>query len=216
MIRLPDRLRESFSEPQDCVYTETDHLLAAVETTGDSGPADADSSPSQSGSGPDSDTAVTSATKSDGPSGGEPVLVTVGDIVTYHVLEAGVTPDVAVTDGRTEREDVAPRVAARLQEPDSTRVPVESPPAELSRELLVALRDGIRADNSTIIEVDGEEDLAAVPAQLISPPGSSVVYGQPGEGMVHVGVDESTAERARDLLSEFDGDTEAALAVLDS
>jgi hypothetical protein len=34
--------------------------------------------------------------------------------------------------------------------------------------------------------------------------------------MVHVGVDESTAERARDLLSEFDGDTEAALAVLDS
>jgi Uncharacterized protein conserved in archaea len=82
--------------------------------------------------------------------------------------------------------------------------------------LLVALRDGIRADSSTIIEVDGEEDLAAVPAQLVSPPGSSIVYGQPGEGMVHVGVDEATAEWARDLLSEFDGDTEAALAVLDS
>jgi Uncharacterized protein conserved in archaea len=198
MIRLPDRLRESLSESQGRVYTETDQLLAAVETTGDS------------------HTASTSAAGSDASAGGEPVLVTVGDIVTYHVLEAGVTPDVAVTDGRTEREDVAPTVAARLQEADGTRIQVECPPAELSRELLVALRDGIRADSSTILEVDGEEDLAAVPAQLVSPPGSSIVYGQPGEGMVHVSVDEATAEWARDLLSEFDGDTEAALAVLDS
>ena len=38
------------------------------------------------------------------------------------------------------------------------------------------------------IVVEGEEDLATLPAILYAPPGSVVVYGQPDEGSVLVKV----------------------------
>jgi Uncharacterized protein conserved in archaea len=120
-----------------------------------------------------------------------------------------------VIDGRTEREDVDPEIAARLRAVDVPRNHVTNPPAELSQALLLAVCEEIRVENPTMIEVDGEEDLTTLPAMLVAPPGSSVVYGQPGEGMVHVGVDETTTEQAQQLLSKFDGDTESALTVLD-
>jgi uncharacterized protein (UPF0218 family) len=143
-------------------------------------------------------------------SAGEP-LVAVGDVVTYHLEEAGRQPDVAVVDERTEREAVDDEVAAALREPD---VVVENPPATLTRGLLSALSDAVASDESTTVLVDGEEDLATVPAVLVAPDGASVVYGQPGEGMVHGRVDEESRERMRELFGLLDGDHEAARAAL--
>jgi uncharacterized protein (UPF0218 family) len=45
--------------------------------------------------------------------------------------------------------------------------------------------------------------------------GASVVYGQPGEGMVHVRVDSEVSERARGLLNRMDGDHERARELLE-
>jgi uncharacterized protein (UPF0218 family) len=87
---------------------------------------------------------------------------------------------------------------------------VTNPPATLSRALLDALRTALDRDDPTVIEVDGEEDLAALPAILATPEGGCVVYGQPGEGMVLVPVTDETQSLARDLLSRMDGDTDAA------
>jgi len=141
---------------------------------------------------------------------GRPV-VAVGDVVTHHLLSAGHEPLVAVVDGRTERSAVSETVGRSIPDAD---VRVENPPAELTRDLLVALRDAVASGASTVVAVDGEEDLATLPAVLLAPDGATVVYGQPGEGMVHV--DAGTArERARDLLRRLSGDVEGALALLD-
>ncbi|MFC7047057.1 GTP-dependent dephospho-CoA kinase family protein [Halobacteriaceae archaeon GCM10025711] len=135
---------------------------------------------------------------------GDPV-VAVGDIVTYHLAQAGETPAVAVVDGRTERETVDPEVAAGL--PDGPRVvSVANEPATLSAALVEALVDAIRADDPTRIVVDGEEDLATLPAIVAAPDGATVVYGQPGEGMVRVPVTDETRRTARDLLSRMETD----------
>jgi uncharacterized protein (UPF0218 family) len=141
---------------------------------------------------------------------GTPVLA-VGDVVTHHLRAAGHVPHVAVVDGRTERETAPAAVRASIPEPD---VVVENPAATLSRDLLVALRDAVAADGPTTVAVEGEEDLAALPALYLCPPGGSVVYGQPGEGMVLSG-GEAARDRARDLLSRMDGDVAAARALLD-
>ena len=138
-------------------------------------------------------------------------LVTVGDIVTYHLEEAGRPPDVALFDARTKREPVDDAVGAALAEAD---VRVENPAGTLTADLLVALRDAIDATDPVRIRVDGEEDLAALPAIIAAPEGASVVYGQPGEGMVHVRVTPEARDRSRDLLARMDGDTERALDVL--
>jgi hypothetical protein len=64
------------------------------------------------------------------------------------------------------------------------------------------------------VEVTGEEDLAALPAMLAAPLGSTVVYGQPGEGMVRVAVTPEARRRARELFEGLTGDTAAAYDAL--
>lgn len=141
----------------------------------------------------------------------DPPVVTVGDVVVHHLRSAGHDPHVTVTDGRTERAAADESVRRSSPEPDRT---VENAPGGISRDLLVAVRDAVAADGSTAIAVDGEEDLAALPAVLVTPLGGSVVYGQPGDGMVFVPVTVATRGRARDLFGRLAGDVDAALAVL--
>ena len=145
---------------------------------------------------------------------GDP-LVAVGDVVTYHLRVAGRDPDVAVIDGRTEREAVTDEIAAVLDDEAGRRVDVENEPATVSAAMLDALADALAADRPTVIRVTGEEDLATLPALAAAPEGASVVYGQPGEGMVLVGVTPESRAEARALLERMDGDADAALARLE-
>ncbi|MFB6229447.1 MAG: GTP-dependent dephospho-CoA kinase family protein [Halobacteriales archaeon] len=140
-------------------------------------------------------------------------LITVGDIVTYHIEAAGVSPAVALFDDRTEREPVAEEIEAALSNADAS---VANPAGTLTHELLSAIRAAIDDDAPVAIRVAGEEDLATLPAIVAAPDGASVAYGQPGEGMVHVRVTPETRSRARDLLERMDGDPEHALTVLAS
>jgi hypothetical protein len=187
MLRLPADLRDQFSEPLGPVHDDVDSLLAAVDRARDR-----------------------HADGRDAP------LLAVGDVVTYHLLEAGRRPDVAVVDGLTEREAVDEEVRTVLEAAEGDRVEVANAPATLSRELLAALREAVDRETRTTISVDGEEDLAALPAILVAPDGASVVYGQPGEGMVHVSVAPASRAKARTLFSRLDGDVEAALDALEA
>lgn len=138
------------------------------------------------------------------------VVVAVGDVVTFHLEEAGRPPDVGIVDERTERSPVEDRIQSALGAAD---VRVENPAATLTEELLVAMREGLAAGEPIRILVEGEEDLATVPAILMVPVGGSVIYGQPGEGMVHVAVSAETKARAEALLMQFEGDPARAVAL---
>jgi uncharacterized protein (UPF0218 family) len=144
---------------------------------------------------------------------GEP-LIAVGDVVTHHLTATGARPDAALVDGLTEREAVAEALAPEIEGYDRA-IEVANPAATLTVELLAALAAAIEEDGSTVVVVDGEEDLATLPALAVAPEGASVVYGQPGAGMVHVRIDRATRERARDLLSRMEGDHDRAWAVLE-
>ncbi len=141
-------------------------------------------------------------------------LIAVGDVVTYHLLGAGRVPDVALVDERTERSAVDPEISAAIDGFDR-EVTVSNPAGALTADLFDALRAAVQSERTSLIDVDGEEDLATLPAVVLAPVGASVVYGQPGEGMVHVTVDQETGERARELLSRMDGDSDRLDALLD-
>lgn len=138
-------------------------------------------------------------------------LVAVGDVVAYHLIRVDRQPDVAVIDGRTERERVDEAVADALPDPGKE---VANPPATLSRALLEAIVAALDDPEPTVVGVDGEEDLAALPAIVATPLGGAIVYGQPGEGMVLVPVTEAAKAEARGLLERMSGDVEAALELL--
>ncbi|WP_224267908.1 GTP-dependent dephospho-CoA kinase family protein [Haloprofundus salinisoli] len=141
-------------------------------------------------------------------------IVAVGDVVTYHLRTADRDPDVAVIDGKTKREAVGDEIR-RVLSGDNPRIEVENPAATLSEELLAALRDAVESDENTVVVVtEGEEDMATLPAILVAPVGSLVVYGQPDEGMVGVAVTPETKADARELMTQLAGDTDAAFETL--
>lgn len=139
-------------------------------------------------------------------------LIAVGDVVTAHLLTE-TTPDVALVDGKTEREALADD--RRVDRDAFDRVVyVRNPAATLSEELLVELADALADDAATLLVVEGEEDLAAVPAIAAAPSGASVVYGQPGEGMVLAAVDTETRAAMLEFLERMEGDPQGARRAL--
>jgi len=145
-------------------------------------------------------------------------LVTVGDVVSYHVVEAGETPDVALLDDHTERTAVDETIAETLAafEGFDREVTVANPPGTLTAALLEALGDALAivGEASTLIVVEGEEDLAALPAIAAAPDGATVVYGQPGEGMVMVHVGPESRAEMLALLDRMTGDTARLRSIL--
>lgn len=137
---------------------------------------------------------------------GDPV-VAIGDVVLAHLGAAGQTPALAVVDGRTEREPIDDWVREGRPEAATVR-DVENPAGTITAALVRAIEAGLAAPGPTRIDVDGEEDLAVLPAILLAPAGSTVVYGQPDEGMVAVPVDASTRSTGRRLLGLLDRDRE--------
>ncbi|WP_254761983.1 GTP-dependent dephospho-CoA kinase family protein [Natrinema marinum] len=140
-------------------------------------------------------------------------LIAVGDVVTYHLLQAGRQPDVALVDGRTKRTAVDEEIRETVT--DGASIEVKNPPAELGAPVVRALRRALAADEPTTILVDGEEDLVALPAIVAAPDGASVVYGQPDEGMVHVEITDDHRAEMRELLERFEGDTERFWTLLE-
>jgi len=128
------------------------------------------------------------------------VVYTVGDVVTHHLVRAGVTPDVAIIDGHTMR---AP--CKRVPRIDVRTLAAKNPPGTISDDLVLAIRDAV-ADPPALIVVEGEEDLAVIPLVLAAPAGALVLYGQPGEGVVLRRVDREARKAARAFLSRFIAD----------
>ncbi|TKR24557.1 GTP-dependent dephospho-CoA kinase family protein [Natronomonas salsuginis] len=143
---------------------------------------------------------------------GDPI-VAVGDIVTYHLLEADRRPDIAIVDGKTKRERVEREVLDAIDGFDD-RIDVVNPQSTITDDLLEALASAVGRSASTVIVVDGEEDLAAIPAVLAVPEGGSIVYGQPDEGMVLVSISDETRARCRDLLERMESDYERIAEIL--
>jgi uncharacterized protein (UPF0218 family) len=143
---------------------------------------------------------------------GDPI-VAVGDVVTYHLLEADRRPDVALVDGKTKREAVAEAVWAAIDGFDH-RIEVVNPQGTLSAELLTELRAALERHASTVLVVEGEEDLAALPVLVAAPDGASLVYGQPDEGMVLAAVTSEAREGALSLLERMEGDPDRLKRIL--
>lgn len=141
------------------------------------------------------------------------LLITVGDVVTYHLRNAGVEPAVAAIDGKTKREAVRDEISRVLSD-SPNQISVTNPPAEISKEALISLREAIDDPKPVVLYITGEEDLLTLPAILAAPLGASIVYGQPDVGMVCVPVTPEMKQHADKLFTQFDGDTETARSLI--
>lgn len=127
-----------------------------------------------------------------------PKIISIGDVTTYYLLKAGIVPDICIVDDRTMRLPVDHEVRKGTAHESFKDVSVKNPPGVITGELIDVIRDNMASEKPVRIFVDGEEDLAVIPACEYAPVGSVVLYGQPGEGVVAVTV---TEEKKRETLS---------------
>lgn len=130
-------------------------------------------------------------------------LIAVGDVVTYDLLGSGVTPWIAIYDGKSERVERTD-LLRRIADMEAHQARARNPPATITVETIKTVKLALAREGSTKILVDGEEDLAALLCVALAPLGSCVVYGAPGEGVVLVKVDERNVAIARSLISRME------------
>ncbi len=123
--------------------------------------------------------------------------ITVGDVVTHTLLTLNLPINVAIVDHRTERHPV------RFQDVESFGdkvIKVKNPPGTITPGLWNAIRNAIDNDESTRIDVDGEEDLAVLPAIIFAPVGAMVIYGMPNTGLVALEISDEHKNNAAKMI----------------
>ena len=132
-----------------------------------------------------------------------PALIAVGDVTVQTLLDMDIIPDVAVVDGKTKRAKLAESENVDQTVCEQVRK-AENPAGVLTPSLYVACRDALASDLSTLIVVDGEEDLAPMYLHRLAPLGAAILYGQPQQGVVFRLTDEEVKQRCRSLRDAFE------------
>lgn len=133
------------------------------------------------------------------------LLVSVGDKTTERLIGYRVVPDVQIIDGIEGR---MPRDRLKFEGRADRIFHAKNPAGVITKEALTALSDALKSletqpKQAVRVEIEGEEDLLVLPVVAFFPEGTTVTYGQPGEGMVIVEAKGSSRELARNTLSEI-------------
>ena len=107
------------------------------------------------------------------------ILVTVGDVVTATAIRYKIIPKLSIVDFKTKRDEILPSMPNKWDR----RISVRNEPGSISVDLWNSIETAFKSKGNTLIEVDGEEDLASIPAILMAPDGAIVIYGVPDKGI---------------------------------
>jgi GTP-dependent dephospho-CoA kinase len=124
-------------------------------------------------------------------------IIAVGDFVSHSLIKAGIYPDLVIVDGLVEREKTQLKIEGYQS------VKVKNPAGRVTKELWDAVKKAVEGKIPLKIEVDGEEDLAVMPAVMLAPLGAKIAYGQPKEGIVVATADLETKEKVGAYLFEY-------------
>jgi len=141
-------------------------------------------------------------------------VIAVGDVTAKTLQDLGRPADIALIDGMTKRQKWA-----EASEIDyglfDTVLNCSNPAGRLTPDLYRCCIEAISRfgygdepdkSQSTLIVIDGEEDLAPLIIHPLAPLGSVILYGQPGKGVVIRFTDLDAKSRCRNLLESMDGD----------
>lgn len=127
------------------------------------------------------------------------LCIAVGDIATVSLLKKNIIPNLAIVDLKTKRQPTFSNLSALGLKPGLTAA---NPPGTITSDLAKKILACLSQKIPTLL-VDGEEDLAVLPAILLSPLKTTIYYGQPDQGLVKIIVTEKTKTKALNLLTKF-------------
>jgi len=134
------------------------------------------------------------------------LVVSVGDIVTLDLYKANYPVAISIIDYRTRRHDLSQLEIKKYFPITNYQIKNHAGTinSQIAEAFLASLATHENDQVSSIIAVTGEEDLLTLPAILLSPLDSYVIYGQHQVGMCIVRVTEELKVQIRALLGQFD------------
>tara|TARA_B100001113_G_scaffold349270_1_gene344407 strand:+ start:770 stop:1819 length:1050 start_codon:yes stop_codon:yes gene_type:complete len=130
-------------------------------------------------------------------------IIAVGDVCVSALRSIDIIPDVAVVDGMTKRQMLPENERPDFQGYQKI-IECKNPAGKITPEFSSCLISAAKSQHKTIINVNGEEDLAPLILHLALPLDSYLVYGQPFKGVVVSISNEEVKERCKTRLNEFD------------
>ena len=145
--------------------------------------------------------AMTEALESLTPNHGS--IIAVGDVSVATLLDMEVVPDIGIIDGMTKRQelDESEKVSAVQFQ---NLLHNNNPPGHISPSMISSIKEALSSNQKTLINVEGEEDLAPIIIHCLAPIGTVVIYGQPKVGVVVQITSIPVKERCRNILSQFE------------
>ena len=131
-------------------------------------------------------------------------IITIGDICTIRIFEEIREPNLCVIDMKTKRNiNLDSTQISKITEIGQKIISVTNKPGTISLDLWKSIKEGLKSKLNTKIIVEGEEDLAALPAISMADLGAKVIYGMPDRGMVVVDVNQQEKKRANSFLKRM-------------
>ncbi|MEM3437882.1 MAG: DUF359 domain-containing protein [Nitrososphaerales archaeon] len=126
------------------------------------------------------------------------IIITVGDATTERLIQLGIIPSIQIVDGKEMRAN-RPLPLVKMD----NEIKALNPAGRISKEALIAISSALKANKPVRIVIDGEEDLLTLPCIVLSPYGSSVLYGQPKEGIVIIKVSKASKRMAISFMKKM-------------
>ncbi len=145
--------------------------------------------------------AMTEALESLSPNHGS--IVAVGDVSVATMLDLEIIPDIGIIDGMTKRQELDDSEKVSTVQ-FQNHLHCNNPPGHISPSMISSIKEALASNQKTLINVEGEEDLAPIIIHCLAPVGTVVIYGQPRVGVVVQITSLSVKERCRNILSLFE------------
>lgn len=141
-----------------------------------------------------------------------PAIICVGDVVSDAFLsdnDLHSMVKMCIIDEMTRRGKFEINVDLSM----FTKVQIDNPAGIISASSITVIKSHLATDSSTIIIVEGEEDLLVLPVIIFSSDNTYVVYGQPPitelessipAGLVMIPVNSSLRKQVEFLLKQFE------------
>ena len=131
-------------------------------------------------------------------------VVSVGDMVTAMLKRHGIEPDISIVDYSIERKECGDEIKDIIKSGSEAVRKVRNPPKEITDELWDAIEKSYADNKKVRIEVEGEEDLASLPAICLAPTGTTVMYGLPSKGIAFVEVGDAERSKVLSFLKKME------------
>ena len=135
-------------------------------------------------------------------------VVAVGDIISQTIAQHRMQADISIIDHRTRRHALPTEDSSILLKNKAHTSNIYNASGTIHRDAVSQIEKAFKICHTSglpqVLIVDGEEDLLALPAILLAPLDSLVLYGQPDEGIVGVHVTEEKKQELALLLHQFE------------